>query len=139
MQSSLRLTFSWILLLNPNSIRKKFSSAWGLSDLIENILWNYLKIVEKSSKKSEENFIKLNFNAFIKWNINFYFEKENWNKSQESVRNWQFFSLCNIRCQLISEHEIWKKNSIACLFVHCTQPKNNNKGIQSFWIFRYEL
>ena len=26
-----------------------------------------------------------------KWNINFYSEIENWNKSQESVRNWQFF------------------------------------------------
>ena len=139
MQSSLRLTFSWILLLNPNSIRKKFSSAWGLSDLIENILWNYLKIVEKSSKKSEENFIKLNFNAFIKWNINFYFEKENWNKSQESVRNWQFFHFAISDVSWSASMKYEKKNSIACLFVHCTQPKSNNKGIQSFWIFRYEL
>ena len=136
MQSSLRLTFSWILLLNPNSIRKKFSSAWGHSDLIENILWNYLKIVEKSSKKSEEeNFIKLNFNAFIKWNINFYSEKENWNKSQESVRNWQVFHFAISDVSWSAWNMKKKFNNMSI----CTLHTNNNKWKPSFWTFRYEL
>ena len=55
-----------------------------------------------------------------KWNINFYSEIENWNKSQESVRNWQFFHFA------ISDvsWSAWnmKRNSITCPL-----SANNNK------------
>lgn len=64
-----------------------------------------------------------------KWNINFYSEIENWNKSLESVRNWQFFHFA------ISDvsWSAWnmKRNSITCPL---SANNNKEKVNRDFWM-----